>query len=79
MFNQTVIENELSKRTNRTIRFSYETYFDNFIYRKVLVDNKETPIKIQLDQLRDAERRGRLEEKYNDMLQQINQYLIIKR
>ena len=79
MFNQTVIENELSKRTNRTIRFSYETYFDNFIYRKVLVDNQETPIKIHLDQLREAERRGRLEEKYNDMLQQINQYLIIKR
>lgn len=79
MFNQTVIENELSKRTNRTIRFSYETYFDNFIYRKVLVDNSETNIKIHLDQLREAERRGRLEEKYSDMLKQINQYLITKR
>lgn len=79
MFNQTVIENELSKRTNRTIRFSYETYFDNFIYRKVLVDNSETNIKIHLDQLREAERRGRLEEKYSDMLKEINQYLITKR
>lgn len=81
MFNQTVVENELSKRSNRSIRFSYETYFSEefFIYRKLFVDNSDTNIKVVLDHLQDAQACGNLEEKYDEILTKIRQYLITKR
>lgn len=81
MFNQKIIENELSDRSKHIVRFSYETYIsDDFnIYRKLFLDNKDTNIKIVLDHLQDAQARGRLEEKYDELLTQIRQYLIIKR
>lgn len=81
MFNPLVVENELSKRAERKIRFSYETYIgDDFnIYRKVIVDNRDTNIKVFFDALQDAQARGILEQKYDELLTQVRQYLLIKR
>lgn len=81
MFNQTVVENELSKRSKRLIRFSYETYFSEelLIYRKIFIDSKDTDIKIALDALQSAQACGKLEEKYDELLTKIQQYLITKR
>ena len=76
MFNQTIVENELSKRSKHIVRFSYETYAsdDFFIYRKVLVDNRDTNIKVALDQLQSAHACGTLEQKYEELLSQINKH-----
>lgn len=74
MFNIKVIENELTRRSNHDVRFSNESYYmsDDFgFYRKLLVDNKDTGIKVRLDHLQEAEERGRLEDKYNVLLGQI--------
>lgn len=74
MFNIKVIENELTKRSQREVRFSHESYYmsDDFgFYRKLIVDNKDTGIKVCLDHLQEAEERGRLEDKYNVLLGQI--------
>lgn len=82
MFNQTIVENELSKRANHQIRFSYEVYYspdDYSFFRKLLIDGKEASISLNLQSLYDAESRGTLEEKYEELLKQIRQYLIIKR
>jgi hypothetical protein len=82
MFNQKIIENELSKRSNRKVRFSYDVYYspDDFtIFRKIFVDGNEVKMQIILDDLQRAEQDGTLEQKYEEMLTKINQYLIIKR
>jgi hypothetical protein len=81
MFNQKILENELSNRSKRNIRFSYETYYSSDLnfFRKLLVDGKEIGIKIDLNQLQVAERDGTLEEKYEELLTEIRRYLIIKR
>ena len=74
MFNLKVIENELSRRCSRDIRFSHESYYmsDDFgFYRKLIVDNKDSGIKVRLDHLQEAEERGRLEEKYRYLLGEI--------
>jgi hypothetical protein len=74
MFNIKVIENELTTRSNHEVRFSHESYYmsDDFgFYRKLIVDNKDTGIKVRLDQLQEAEERGRLEDKYRVLLGQI--------
>ena len=74
MFNIVIIENELSKRSNHNVRFSHESYYmsDDFgFYRKLLVDNKDTGIKVRLDHLQEAEECGRLEDKYKVLLGQI--------
>lgn len=82
MFNQKILENELSHRSNKVVRFSYETYHspDDFVFfRKLLVDNKEVGIKINLDDLQKAQESGILEEKYEEILTKIHQYLLTKR
>lgn len=81
MFNPLVVENELSKRCEHRIRFSYETYIsdDLRIYRKVVVDNSNTNIKVSFDTLQEAQSRGKLDEKCDELLTQIRQYLLIKR
>lgn len=74
MFNLKVIENELSRRSSHDIRFSHEAYYisDDFgFYRKLIVDNKDSGIKVRLDHLQEAEERGRLEEKYRYLLGEI--------
>jgi len=74
MFNLIVIENELTKRSNREVRFSHESYYmsDDFgFYRKLMIDNKDSGIKVRLDHLQEAQERGRLEEKYNYLLGEI--------
>lgn len=74
MFNIKVIENELTRRANRDVRFSHESYYmsDDFgFYRKLIVDNRDTGIKVRLDSLQEAEERGRLEEKYRHLLGEI--------
>jgi hypothetical protein len=74
MFNIKVIENELTRRCNRDVRFSNESYYmsDDFgFYRKLLVDNRDTGIKVRLDHLQEAEERGRIEDKYSVLLGQI--------
>lgn len=78
MFNQKVLENELSKRSKHTVRFSYETYYspDDFVFfRKLLVDNKEVGIKIDLGLLQEAEAHGTLEEKYNELSGEIQKHI----
>ena len=45
-----------------------------FIYRKVLVDNRDTNIKVALDQLQSAHACGTLEQKYEELLSQINKH-----
>ena len=82
MFNQTVLENKLSDRSKHKVRFSYEVFYspdDLTFFRKVFIDDKETKISINLQSLYDAEKHGKLEEKYEELAKQINQYLIIKR
>jgi hypothetical protein len=74
MFNIKVIENELARRANRDVRFSHESYYmsDDFgFYRKLIVDNRDTGIKVRLDHLQQAEEGGRLEEKYRYLLGEI--------
>ena len=74
MFNIKVIENELTKRANREVRFSHESYYmsDDFgFYRKLIVDNHDTGIKVRLDRLQEAEETGRMEEKYRHLLGEI--------
>lgn len=74
MFNIKVIENELTKRANREVRFSHESYYmsDDFgFYRKLIVDNRDTGIKVRLDRLQEAEETGRMEEKYRHLLGEI--------
>ena len=74
MFNIKVIENELTKRSNREVRFSHESYYmsDDFgFYRKLIVDSKDSGIKVRLDHLQEAQERGRLEEKYRYLLGEI--------
>lgn len=74
MFNIKIIENELTKRSNKDVKFSHESYYmsDDFgFYRKLIVDNKDTGIKVRLDHLQDAEESGRLEEKYRYLLGEI--------
>lgn len=74
MFNIKVIENELTKRANREIRFSHESYYmsDDFgFYRKLIVDNRDSGIKVRLDSLQEAEETGRMEEKYRHLLGEI--------
>jgi len=74
MFNIKVIENELTKRSNHEIRFSHESYYmsDDFgFYRKLIVDNRDSGIKVRLDTLQEAEERGRIEEKYRYLLGEI--------
>jgi hypothetical protein len=45
---------------------------DDFgFYRKLIVDNRDTGIKVRLDHLQEAEERGRLEDKYKVLLGQI--------
>jgi hypothetical protein len=74
MFNIKIIENELTKRANREVRFSHESYYmsDDFgFYRKLIVDNRDTGIKIRLDRLQEAEETGTMEEKYRHLLGEI--------
>jgi hypothetical protein len=74
MFNLKIIENELTKRSNHEIRFSHESYYmsDDFgFYRKLIVDNKDSGIKVRLDHLQEAQERGKLEEKYRYLLGEI--------
>ncbi len=74
MFNIKIIENELTKRANREVRFSHESYYmsDDFgFYRKLIVDNRDTGIKVRLDRLQEAEETGRMEEKYRHLLGEI--------
>ena len=74
MFNLKVIENELTARSKREVRFSHESYYmsDDFgFYRKLIVDSKDTGIKVRLDTLQEAEECGRLEEKYRYLLGEI--------
>jgi len=74
MFNLKVIENELTKRSNHEIRFSHESYYmsDDFgFYRKLIVDNRDSGIKVRLDVLQEAEEHGRIEEKYRYLLGEI--------
>jgi len=78
MFNIKVIENELTRRSNQDVRFSNESYYmsDDFgFYRKLLIDNKDTGIKVRLDHLQEAEERGRLEDKYKVLLGQIEKHI----
>ena len=82
MFNQTVLENQLSNHSRHKVRFSYEVFYspdDLTFFRKILVDDRETKISINLQSLYDAEKNGTLQEKYEEIAKQINQYLIIKR
>ena len=81
MFNTVILENELSKRVDRTVRFSREVYFsDDFdFFRKLLVDNREVGVKINIDDLQRAQESGRLEEKYEELTKTIRQYLLNKR
>ena len=74
MFNLKIIENELTKRSNHEVRFSHESYYmsDDFgFYRKLIVDNKDSGIKVRLDHLQEAQERGKLEEKYRYLLGEI--------
>ena len=74
MFNIKIIENELTKRANREVRFSHESYYmsDDFgFYRKLIVDNRDTGIKIRLDRLQEAEEAGTMAEKYRHLLGEI--------
>jgi hypothetical protein len=74
MFNIKIIENELTKRSKHEIRFSHESYYmsDDFgFYRKLIVDNKDSGIKVRLEHLQEAQERGRLEEKYRYLLGEI--------
>ena len=74
MFNIKVIENELTRRSNREVRFSHDSYYmsDDFgFYRKLIIDNKDSGIKVRLDRLQEAEETGRLEEKYRHLLGEI--------
>ncbi len=74
MFNLKIIENELTKRSNHEIRFSHESYYmsDDFgFYRKLIVDNKDSGIKVRLDHLQESQERGKLEEKYRYLLGEI--------
>ena len=76
MFNKLVLENELSKRANRDIRFSYNVYYspeDFSFFRKVLVDGQEFNVSIDLDSLHAAEENGTLEQKYEEILTKIKQ------
>ena len=82
MINQTILENQLSNDSRHKVRFSYEVFYspDDFsFFRKVLVDDKETKLSVNLQSLYDAEKNGTLQEKYEELAKQINQYLIIKR
>ena len=80
MFNSLIVENELTKRLDRTIRFSYQTYFsDDFrIYRKLFIDNEESNIKIFFDALQEAAERGTLESKYKDLEAKARMFLLLK-
>lgn len=73
MINQTKVENELSNRLGRTVRFSYNVYYSSeFIpFRKIYVDGKEVNSKIFLNDLYKAEGHDTLEEKYKKLLTEI--------
>lgn len=78
MTNQRIIENELSSRLGRTVRFSYDVYFspeEVTPFRKIFVDGQEVSLKIFLNDLYKADSCGTLEEKYKKLLSEINKHL----
>lgn len=74
MFNQTKFENELSDRTRRQVRLSYETFLspDDFrFFKKLLVDGKEVNVSVDLESLHDAHSRGTLDEEFEKLAKKI--------
>jgi len=72
---QKFLEEQLTKRLNKNVKLSKEGYYSSeemALYRKILVEKKDTGIKFDLDDLTEYERRGILDKQLDKLAAKLN-------
>ena len=73
--NKEFLEQQLTKRLNKKVELSREGYYSSeemALYRKILVENKYSGIKFDLEDLTEYERRGILDKQLDKLAVKLN-------
>jgi hypothetical protein len=74
-YNPKFLEDQLSRRLNKKVELSKQGYYSSeemALYRKIYVENKDSGVKIDLEDLTEYEVRGILEKQLDKLAAKLN-------